>query len=503
MSDLTAQPLQLAQALLGHYQCLVQASDCESLSAKLVASASQLSGSDLCQLYQLDATHTRLGLVAEQRLEQLQAPQLTSVAVDYQHEQLLQFSLCQGRVLVLEELNDCLYDTSFLPAHADGWRSLLCVPLRNGDDQVCGLLLLATLRSCLLSGYAEALAQLGALAVSQSVLLQRLRVRSREPLTDTSACAHGYGLIGSSARMGKVCQMIGKVLHSPYTVLLTGETGTGKEVVARAIHDYGPRRSRNFVVQNCAAFAENLLESELFGYRKGAFTGADRDHRGLFDLADGGTLLLDEIGDMPLTLQAKILRVLQEGEIRPLGDSNTHKVDVRIIASTHRNLVERVADGRFREDLYYRLAQFPLELPPLRQREGDIETLARHFSEKACRFLQREPLYWSEAALDALARHAFAGNVRELKGIVERAVLLCEGEDLLPEHFDLGIASAVHGEHFNLRQRLEQTERGLLLECLRATAGNRTLAARKLGVSRRTLLYRMRHLNIEPDESAS
>jgi sigma-54-dependent transcriptional regulator len=249
-------------------------------------------------------------------------------------------------------------------------------------------------------------------------------------------------------------------------------------------------------VQNCAAFPENLLESELFGYRKGAFTGADRDRAGLFDAANGGTLLLDEIGDMPLSLQAKLLRVLQEGEIRPLGSNDTHKIDVRIIAATHRDLSVLVSEGKFREDLYYRLAQFPIELPALRQREGDILDLARHFAEKACSFLQRDAVRWSDAALDHLSGYAFPGNVRELKGLVERAVLLCEGGELLAEHFSLRMEAMPEDNSLNLRERLEQVERSLLLDCLRKNDGNQTLAARELGLPRRTLLYRLGRLNI-------
>jgi sigma-54-dependent transcriptional regulator len=249
-------------------------------------------------------------------------------------------------------------------------------------------------------------------------------------------------------------------------------------------------------VQNCAAFPESLLESELFGYRKGAFTGADRDRPGLFDAANGGTLLLDEIGDMPLSLQAKLLRVLQEGEIRPLGSNDTHKIDVRIIAATHRDLAVLVSEGKFREDLYYRLAQFPIELPALRQREGDILDLARHFADKACSFLRRDPLNWSDAALQHLGGYSFPGNVRELKGLVERAVLLCEGSQLLAEHFSLSIETLPQDSGLNLRERLEKVERHLLLDCLRKNAGNQTLAARELGLPRRTLLYRLGRLNI-------
>ena len=216
--------------------------------------------------------------------------------------------------------------------------------------------------------------------------------------------------------------------------------------------------------------------------------------------ADGGTLFLDEIGDMPLSLQAKLLRVLQEGEIRPLGSNHTHKIDVRIIAATHRDLAQLVSQGLFREDLYYRLAQFPITLPALRQREGDILDLARHFAAQTCAFLQRQPLLWSESVLEQLASYAFPGNVRELKGLVERAVLLCEGPELGPEHFSLLRDAPTAAATLNLRERLEQVERGLLLDCLRKNAGNQTRAAHELGVARRTLLYRLERLNIRLDD---
>ena len=216
-----------------------------------------------------------------------------------------------------------------------------------------------------LQGFADSLGQLGSFVLGQLRLLQRLcpPTGDSQPVPVSVPNASVYGLIGKSAAMRQTYSLISKVLHTSYTVLLRGETGTGKELVAQAIHDGGPRRSQAFIVQNCAAFPESLLESELFGYRKGAFTGADRDRVGLFDAANGGTLFLDEIGDMPLSLQAKLLRVLQEGEIRPLGSNDTHKIDVRIIAATHRDLALLVREGRFREDLYYRLAQFPIELP--------------------------------------------------------------------------------------------------------------------------------------------
>ena len=211
-------------------------------------------------------------------------------------------------------------------------------------------------------------------------------------------------------------------------------------------------------------------------------------------------MLLDEIGDMPLSLQAKLLRVLQEGEIRPLGCNDSHKIDVRIIAATHRNLTERVSQGQFREDLYYRLAQFPIELAPLREREGDLLELARHFADKACQFLQRKPVRWSDEALALLRGYAFPGNVRELKGLVERAVLLSDGSELQAQHFSLRSDVSPGPVHLNLRARMEHVERGLLLDCLRKHAGNQTRAAHELGVARRTLLYRLERLNIVADD---
>lgn len=498
MFTLVPQPLVYAEALLAHFASLSRAADAATLLGDFVRAVAGLSGCELSQLYLLDATHVRLGLSAECLGDILQPQEATSLPVDYNGEQLLQFALCQNRVVSLVGLNDSLHETSFLPAQDMPWHSLLCIPLVNTQKSVEGLLLCASREPVDLQGFADSMAQLGAFVLGQLHLLQRLRptVDDVAPVASVLVSASGYGLIGSSTAMRQTYQLISKVLHSPYTVLLRGETGTGKEVVARAIHDYGPRRSQAFIVQNCAAFPENLLESELFGYRKGAFTGADRDRAGLFDAANGGTLLLDEIGDMPLSLQAKLLRVLQEGEIRPLGSNDTHTIDVRIIAATHRDLAALVSEGKFREDLYYRLAQFPIELPALRQREGDVLDLARHFADKACAFLKRDPVSWSESALNHLCGYTFPGNVRELKGLVERAVLLCEGGELLAEHFSLSIEALPEEPGLNLRERLEKVERQLLLDCLRKNDGNQTLAARELGLPRRTLLYRLGRLNI-------
>lgn len=472
-------------------------SDRASVPGNLAQAAVQLSQCTLSQVYLSDEAGHGLLLAAEYRREEGPWDIGVGTEVDQQGQQLLQFALEHQRPLSIRGLQDSIYDTAFIPRGLAPWQSLLCVPITHQHLPARGVLLCVTEHSRDLLGYATTLGPLGAFALRQRALLQDASPPSpaRPGLARVLRPA-GLGLIGNSAAMDETCRLIGKVLDSTYTVLLRGETGTGKEVVARAIHAMGPRRSRAFVVQNCAAFPEGLLESELFGYRKGAFTGADRDRPGLFDTADGGTLLLDEIGDMPMSLQAKLLRVLQEGEIRPLGASTAHKVNVRIIAATHRDLGAMVAQGSFREDLYYRLAQFPIELPALRQREGDVRALARHFAGKACAAQGRAPVSWSNQALDQLSSHSFPGNVRELKCLVERAVLLCDDGVILPQHLLLPLASPAQASDATLRQRLERVERGLLIDCLHKNRGNRTRAARELGVARRTLLYRLARLNI-------
>ncbi|GGJ89211.1 sigma-54-dependent Fis family transcriptional regulator [Pseudomonas matsuisoli] len=491
------QPLRYAEALLRHFTALSHVSDTQRLVDSLVEAAIDLTSCESGQLYLLDETATTLKPCANWYQGQVQPLATDAMPSDYDGSQLLQYCLCQNRVLAIEELDVSLHDTTFLPP-GRRWRSLLCLPISGADNHVVGLMVMAGYDARDLNVYAKSLAGLASAALERMRLLQRLRtpVAVEMPISAPVIAEDGYGFIGRSAPMKALYRLIAKVLHTPVNVLLNGETGTGKELAARAIHDFGSRRAQTFVVQNCASLPESLLESELFGYVKGAFTGADRDRKGLFDVADGGTLFLDEIGDMPMTLQAKLLRVLQEGEVRPVGSATTHKVDVRIIAATHHDLRKRVEQGLFREDLYYRLTHFPIVLPALRERGEDILVLARHFADKACAFLQRRPCRWSDAALDCLASYQFPGNVRELKGLVERAVLLCEGGELLPAHF------ALQPEHLsapptgNIRERLDQVERNLLLDCLRKNAGNQSQAARELGLPRRTFLYRMKVLGI-------
>lgn len=486
-----------ADALLGWFIRLGIDADETTLPGLCVAAVAQLSQCELSQWYWRDESTGRLELIA-QHLPAALRPVDPVCTEDFQHEQVLHYVLSHQTALSLQDLAGSVYECGFLPVMARPWEAVSCVPLFNRGKAISGVLVYASQCRKKLRDYSVSLSQLGSFASMQLSLLRCQR--STGHVTPPKGCPPAlrveFGLIGSSTAMDETYRLIGKVLNAPYTVLLRGETGTGKEVVARAIHAAGPRSQKPFVVQNCAAFPEGLLESELFGYRKGAFTGAERNHTGLFDAAHGGTLLLDEIGDMPLSLQAKLLRVLQEGEVRPLGASAAHKVDVRIIAATHRDLCAMVAQGSFREDLYYRLAQFPIELPPLRQRDGDVLLLAREFAQKASVALGRSPVAWSSAALDQLSSYAFPGNVRELKCLVERAVLLCDDGVILPAHLSLPAPTADEPIDATLRQRLERVERVFLIDCLHKNRGNRTRTARELGVARRTLLYRLARLKI-------
>jgi formate hydrogenlyase transcriptional activator len=283
------------------------------------------------------------------------------------------------------------------------------------------------------------------------------------------------------------------------TVLIRGETGTGKELIARALHDLSPRRGRTFVKLNCAAIPTGLLESELFGHEKGAFTGAIMQKSGRFELAQQGTLFLDEVGDIPQELQPKLLRVLQEQEFEHLGSTRTIKVDVRLVAATNRDLARMVADGRFRADLYYRLNVFPLVIPPLRERRDDIPPLVRHFTQHFARRIGRRIEAIPAAIMDALASYSWPGNVRELQNVIERAVILSHGPALQVPLGDLQSAVTQAPEPTAAAVTLAEAEREHILGALRETgwvvAGPKGAAAR-LGMKRSTLQEKMRKLGI-------
>ncbi len=303
-----------------------------------------------------------------------------------------------------------------------------------------------------------------------------------------------YGLlVGRSPAMTQVVELIEKVIPTQVTVLINGETGTGKEVVARAIHLNGPRKDENFIAVNCGAVPETLLESELFGYKKGAFTGANEDRVGLFEAADKGTLFLDEVGEMPASLQVKLLRVLQDSHIRRVGDTVSRKVDIRLIAATNRDLRAEVDAGRFRQDLFYRMNVVPITLPPLRERGDDILLLAQHFLDASAKRQRKNIVSFSPDARELLLRHPWPGNVRELENALERAVALSDdGIPLEPQLFGLGasVARRWDGQH-SLRETMEAVEAETIREALRQCESNVSRAARGLGVSRQHLHHRM------------
>ncbi len=328
----------------------------------------------------------------------------------------------------------------------------------------------------------------------------------------------GERLVGRSPMLLEVFKTIGRVARSDVTVLITGESGSGKELVARAIHGAGPRAEAPFVAVNAAAIPRELLESELFGHERGAFTGAVEARAGRFREASGGTLFLDEIGDMPLDLQAKLLRVLQSGEVTPVGGRRAERVDVRVIAATHRDLAERVAEGRFREDLLYRLRVVPIHMPPLRERPEDLPILVEHFLERYAPELARGPVVLASTALDRLAAYDWPGNVRELENAIKRALVLASSEVLTPEDFlflERRAEPDVEGPDLETllrketqralaepepevyRRILPRVERAILSAVLAETGGNQIRAAALLGINRNTLRKKVADLGIE------
>jgi DNA-binding NtrC family response regulator len=312
-------------------------------------------------------------------------------------------------------------------------------------------------------------------------------------------------IIGRSKKLLRVLEMTSRVAQTDSIVLIRGETGTGKELLAKAIHQNSRRKNEPFVTINCGAIPSNLMESELFGHTKGAFTGATTAKNGRVETADGGTLFLDEIGELPLDLQIKLLRLIQHGEIEKVGASNSSKVDVRIIAATHRNLQAMIEDGTFREDLYYRLAVIPLELPPLRERLEDIPELVQHLFLKSKQKHGRTELHLPESLLPGFSNYDWPGNIRELENVIERLVVLAVGDkisaDDLPEFLILGssLPDLIRLDLSPQGISLEAIEKDLIIKALKKFNWNQTQAARYLDISRRTLNYRMEKHGIRKD----
>ncbi|MFZ5894579.1 MAG: sigma-54-dependent transcriptional regulator [Myxococcota bacterium] len=340
------------------------------------------------------------------------------------------------------------------------------------------------------------------------VVRKALLAGSNEPAPRASARA---SLLGTSSALDEVRDRIRRAAASNATVLVRGETGTGKELVARSIHEHSARKSGPFVALNCAAVPDNLLESELFGYEKGAFTGAGSRKPGRIELAQNGTLFLDEVGDVPLSTQVKLLRVLQERAIERLGGSASVKVDVRFVAATHRNLEQLLADGKFREDFFYRLNVIPIEVPALRARPDDIHALARHFCEAATRTNGKTAMEFDSGVTALLTAQPWPGNVRQLENFVERLVVLSDGPRITVQDVERelaregarqrssGVSGPVSGNGprgANLSEQRAESERQIISEALTRAGNNRSLAARLLGISRRTLYNKLEDLGL-------
>ncbi len=348
----------------------------------------------------------------------------------------------------------------------------------------------------LLAVFAESASQ----AFERARLFEQLKLAEEKAtsrsqyLQERERSERGAKIIGDSSSMKKLFEHVRKVMNTPVTVLVHGETGTGKELIASALHDWSNRSHQMFVAQNCAAMPENLLESELFGHKKGAFTGATNDKKGLFALADGGTLFLDEIGEMPLSLQAKLLRVLQEGEFRPLGSNRTETADVRVVAATNRDLEKEVREGRFREDLFYRLGVFPLHVPALRERREDIPALAEYFLTKYASDFGRTLHGLAQETKELLQAYDWPGNVRELENEVQRMVIQTDESEVVPPD---ALAPRIRRAESmmirakpakgTLKEMMEQIEKSILADALRDHDGNKSATAKTLGITREGL----------------
>jgi transcriptional regulator with PAS, ATPase and Fis domain len=346
------------------------------------------------------------------------------------------------------------------------------------------------------------------LAIVIRKALERESLKRQVAYLRTEVETRYANIVGASSQMQTMIGLARRAAESDVNVLLLGESGTGKELFARSIHQWSPRRTAPFVVINCVALSDTLLENELFGHEKGAFTGADRQQKGKIETADGGTVFLDEIGDMPLTLQAKLLRVLQDHEFHRVGGTRLVRVNIRVIAATNKDLKEAVKAGRFREDLFFRLNVVTLTLPPLRERPEDIPQLAQFFLDRHARDAKKPQLCLTESAREAISRYHWPGNIRELDNAIARAVVLSPQESIEPEHLGLsdGLTSPQAGEgaHYqNLpyHESMDEHSRHIILRALRRTHGSQTKAADLLKLQRTYLARLIKQKNILPEKS--
>ncbi|MCW8092788.1 sigma-54-dependent Fis family transcriptional regulator [Alteromonas sp. ASW11-130] len=506
----------------------------------IAQAARKMASAEACCVYLLDKTHrflvpaTRIGELIDHSKINLANISVTNIkATDL--VEIVVYCAITGQLVNVENIYKYTgfnFQEFYLNDQITGLRtqSLLALPLADREGGCAGVLTLFNHKlhekdgikgfPLDLENLMRGVAAIAAISISNSLLFneKQLLLKQQEELNASLIVENQQlkgriyktlqldKIIGRGPAMEKVFGLIDKVASSTATIFLTGETGTGKELFAATIHENSPVREGKFVAQNCAAFPPDLLESEMFGYKKGAFSGANTDKKGLVEEAHLGTLFLDEIGEMPLPLQSKVLRVLQEGEVRPLGSNQTIKVQVRIIAATNRSLVDMVKEGTFREDLYYRLNVFPIALPSLRERKHDIPALTHYFIDKYAKQYGKKIKQLEPKVLDTFQTYSFPGNVRELQNIVERAVILMgEGNvfsyDILPQELKEKVEPGGEGDAItmnssSLKDMVGHYEATVIKSKLKENHGNQSFTARQLGVSRRALVDKISRYNL-------
>lgn len=499
-------------------QCWLSGVLKHSSAHKVICFLSQASGTQLFKLAE-GSSHANNGdTITFVSDEQNQRPN-TTINTDYSEFNTLTLCMSEGRNFNLHfsqcsnEIKDALFNQSEHYSLTDG--EVEFMPLRNTQGRVSGVLMFYfSSFACYQKSDRQTINTLNSLAIDRLALALQKQHHSLEkkltPQSQSSRIPSDLNIIGESQAIKNVRLTISKALHINRNVFVTGETGSGKELIAKAIHQFGNRRNEPYVIQNCASIPEHLLESELFGYQKGAFTGADRDYIGLIRSADKGILFLDEIGDMPSSLQAKLLRVLEEKKVRPLGSTTLYDVDVKIISATHQALLKKIEQGEFRQDLYFRLAQFPIALPPLRERDKDIALLSHFFAESYAKEQHQVTPELSKDFLECLSSYAFPGNVRELKNIIERCCMEVPDSLKLDKEIIIQVLNSImimtpKKQEENqligsLSAQIDQFEKTVLMQYLEKHQGHLQTVANRLELSKGSLDYRLRKFNLSAKE---